>query len=332
MNSILLGNPDSIKQVYPKEIISALEAESGLYRQVITYDQLSALTCELANVQYIFSTWGMPRLTDSEITSYFPSLQAVFYAAGSVQYFARPFLSRGIKVFSAWQANAIPVAEYAASQILLANKGFFRASQLFSRGKEKEAKQDIRTFPGNYGCKVGIIGAGTIGGLVCRILRHSSLELLVYDPYLPKSEAKNLNVRLCSLDEIFSSCQTISNHTANNNQTAGMLNYSHFSKMVPGGTFINTGRGAQVVEADLIRALGERPDLTAILDVTCPEPPEPDSEFFRLPNIILTPHIAGSTGREVHRMACFMLDEFRRFTSGDRLRYEVTPEMLETMA
>ena len=73
------------------------------------------------DTEYIFSTWGMPVFTEEEIKEYLPGLRAVFYGAGSVQSFARPFLNCGVKVFSAWAANAVPVAEYTVAQIILAN-------------------------------------------------------------------------------------------------------------------------------------------------------------------------------------------------------------------
>ena len=75
----------------------------------------------------------MPALSEAEIAEYLPNLRAVFYGAGSVQYFARPFLSRGVRVFSAWAANAVPVAEYAVAQIVLSGKGFYQAVRRYER-------------------------------------------------------------------------------------------------------------------------------------------------------------------------------------------------------
>ena len=144
--------------------------------------------------------------------------------------------------------------------------------------------------------------------------------------------AEQLGVEMVSLEEMFSRCAVISNHLANNAQTRGMLNYDLFSKMEPHATFINTGRGAQVVEADLVRALTERPDLTAVLDVTFPEPPEAGHAFYTLPNCILTPHIAGSIGDEVVRMAEYMAEECHAWLTHTPPRYEVTASMLATMA
>ena len=111
-----------------------------------------------------------------------------------------------------------------------------------------------------------------------------------------------------------------------------MLGGVLFEKMRPYATFLNTGRGAQVVEADLIRVLKERPDLTAILDVAFPEPPEEGSALYTLPNCILTPHIAGSSGNEVRRMGEYMKEEYQNFLNNNPCKYEVTLEMLKTMA
>jgi len=102
--------------------------------------------------------------------------------------------------------------------------------------------------------------------------------------------------------------------------------------MKKNATFINTGRGAQVVEKDLISALKEEPDRTAVLDVTFPEPPMPDSPFYTMKNVFLTPHIAGSAGDECMRMGDYMVDEANRYLKGEPFKYEVTLKMLETMA
>ncbi len=279
-----------------------------------------------------FSTWGMPAFTCEEIATHLPHLRAVFYAAGSVQGFAAPFLESGVRVFSAWGANAIPVAEYTVAQIILANKGFYGAARLASNGHYRDASAYFGRFPGNYGATVGILGAGMIGKLVIRMLRPYNVHVKVFDPFLPPAVAEELGVTLCSLEEIFSTCETISNHLANHSQTVGILHYDLFSRMKTNATFLNTGRGAQVVEADLVRALTECPDRTAVLDVTHPEPPAEDHPFHALPNVILTPHMAGSAGEEVRRMGVYMLDEYRAFAADAPTRYEVTSAMLATMA
>jgi len=96
--------------------------------------------------------------------------------------------------------------------------------------------------------------------------------------------------------------------------------------MREGATFINTARGEVVNEAEMIEVLKARPDLTAILDVTFPEPAATDSPLRTLPNVLLTPHIAGSMGRECARMGRFAAEEISRFLVGSPLLGEITYE------
>lgn len=294
-------------------------------------EDLRAIRGELADVGYIFSTWGMPALSPEIIAEFLPSLKAVFYAAGSVQGFARSFLSCGVRVFSAWAANAVPVAEFTVAQILLANKGYFQLLNCGSRESWDNRSIPVH-FPGNYGAKVGIIGVGMIGRKVIELLRPFKLNIYVYDKFLSDEAATSLGVTKTTLEYIFSECDVISNHLANKPELRGILGGELFAMMKPSAVFINTGRGAQVDEAGLARAMREVPTRVALLDVTEPEPPVPGSELYRLPNIFLSPHIAGSLGDEVQRMGEYMFAEFEALVKGDPVKYEVTLEMLETMA
>lgn len=305
-------------------------------RKYVTLDERiytpADLSCpEVRRAEYVFSTWGMPHLSEEEIRDRMPELKAVFYAAGSVQGFAREFLACGVKVHSAWAANAVPVVEYACAQVLLANKDFFQSRLRFAKTKN-EAARDFTGIPGNWDAKVGIIGCGMIGSMMVQRLSQYRLEILVSDPFASDEKIEKLGGRRASLEEIFSTCHTISNHTANNPQTVGMLNYALFSKMLPNAVFINTGRGAQVVEADLVRALREEPGRAAVLDVTFPEPPEAEHPFWSMENVYLTPHIAGSSGNEVARMGEYMAEELQRTAEGADCRWSVTEAMLKTMA
>jgi phosphoglycerate dehydrogenase-like enzyme len=167
---------------------------------------------------------------------------------------------------------------------------------------------------------------------VVELLRPFKLNLIVFDPYLSDADAASLGVRKVSLDEAFRQAIVVSNHLANLPATVGMLRGSHFASMPKGATFINTGRGAQVNEPEMIRTLRTRPDVYALLDVTAPEPPATDSALWTLPNVRLSTHIAGSIGNEVVRMADLVIDEFKRWDVGQPLQHQVTLEMLERMA
>ena len=326
MNIFLTNeSPALINRVYGADIQKQL-GHLGIYSG-------SSLKHEnFQQVEYIFSTWGMPALNEKDIKCHFPALKAVFYAAGSVQHFARAFLNCGVRVFSAWGANAVPVAEFCLAQILLANKGFYQSAAMFKQGKRHEARAYTESLPGNFGTKIGLVGCGMIGGLTAQLLKPFRLEVLAYDPYLSDEKSAQLGVKQCTLQQLFAQCHVISNHLPNNEHTKGMLGYELFTQMRPNAVFINTGRGAQVNEAGLIRALEEQPGRTALLDVTEPEPPLPGSPLYQLPNVVLTPHIAGSTGTEVARMGEFMFAEFCALRNGGNIQYEITQNMLATMA
>jgi phosphoglycerate dehydrogenase-like enzyme len=281
----------------------------------------------MPQVEFIFSTWGMPSMSDEQVRTYFPNLKAVFYAAGSVQHFARPMLNCGVRVFSAWAANAVPVAEVCLAQILLANKGFYQSAAMQKQQQRHPARAYTDAQPGNFGASVGLIGCGMIGSRTAQLLQNFDLHVLAYDPYTDID-----GVEKCSLQELFSRSNTISNHLPDNEKTRCMLDYDLFKRMLPNATFINTGRGAQVIEADLIRALQEEPARTAVLDVTNPEPPASNSALYTLPNVVLSPHIAGSTGREVARMGNYMVTAYQSVLAGEPTPHEVTLAMLENMA
>ena len=321
-----------IARVYDAPTQAAIAELFDLSPAVCTKEDV--LADRLTDAEVLFSTWGFPIMSDGEIAAHLPKLKAVFYGAGSVQAFARPLIRNGVTVVSAWMANSVPVIEYTVAQIILANKGYFGAARLCSRSAadRREATAHFNSFRGNYDTPVGLIGLGAIGAGVARRLKDYRLKVYAYDPYCTPEKAADLGVTLADLGFIFEHCLTVSNHTPNIPATRGMLNYTHFSRMPKNGVFINTGRGAQVVEADLIRALTEEPARTAVLDVTDPEPPVEGHPFYELENVILTPHIAGSAGAECYRMGAYMLEEAQRYLNGEALRYAVSEKMLETMA
>ena len=333
MRSIMLCDAtQNPKRVYPLETWELLHEIAGLEDPIYTLEDILANPDVFLDVDFLFSTWGMPGMTEEQIQRVFPNVKCLFYAAGSVQGFARPFLNCGIKVFSAWGANGVPVAEYTLAQILLANTGYFHTFAAMSSGNPSGAHSLVPNFPGNYDVSVGIIGAGMIGKMVIKLLKNFNINVMAYSIDLTDEKAAELGVKNSTIEEIFAGCQVVSNHLANLPQTVGMLKKEHFASMLPYATFINTGRGAQIVETDMIEVLTQRPDLVAVLDVTHPEPPVENSPLYSLPNCIITPHIAGSLGNEVRRMSKYMVAEFNHYIQGEPCQYEVTTEMLQWMA
>lgn len=283
---------------------------------------------------FIFSTWGCPAWDEDFLAEHFPKLKALFYAAGSVQAFGRSYLNRGVRIFAAPATNAIPVADYCLAQIILASKGYFPLARQRSKMSMEESVELGRKYLGSYGMKIGLIGFGQIARLLTKKIHQvlALAEVSVYDPYVSAEELANYGAKPASLNDIFSRSEVVSNHLPNLPDTQGMLKREHFFHMPKYATFINTGRGAQVVEDDLAEVLLERPDLTALLDVTDPEPPVEGHIFYKLPNLFLTPHIAGSSGREVQRMGAAVHDAYIKHVAGESSDMEVRLEDLVKMA
>jgi phosphoglycerate dehydrogenase-like enzyme len=328
--AFFLNHTRHLNYVYREQQIEALKERFEIYPDVISESNFKEHADSLKDLDYIFSTWSMPGLGEEDIRK-MPELKAVFYAAGTVQGFARPFLKCGVKIFSAWAANAIPVAEFALAQILLSCKGYFRNTRSCATWEERTGRQPHSGL-GIYNNSVALIGFGMIGRKLADLLRPFHMDVMVVDPYVTDEVLAAHGCRRVELQEAFETAYVVSNHLPNLPPTKGMLKAEHFSAMRSDATFINTGRGAQVVEEDLIQVLEERPDLTALLDVTLPEPPEKDSRFYSLPNVQLSSHIAGSINLEVVRMADYMIAEYDLLSKGEETRYEVTETLLQTMA
>ena len=319
-----------ISEVYDAPRQDRIAGMASLHPRVLSSATFDAEAAALADVRALFCTWGTPALQAQQIAR-LPRLQALFYAAGSVRGFARPFLERGVRVSSAWDANAAPVAEFAFSQIVLSCKGYFRNARDVRAGGGAAGS---RAFSGRgcYGETVALLGAGRVARRLIDLLARLDLEVIVYDPYLDAGEAARLGVEKVSLEEAFRRGYVVSNHMPNLPETVGTLNARLFRLMRTDATFVNTGRGATVDEPDLIAVSSERPDLSALLDVTWPEPPAAGSPLYTLTNVWLSSHIAGSKGDEVHRMADSMIDEYVHWVRDGRLQHEVTLEVLERMA
>jgi phosphoglycerate dehydrogenase-like enzyme len=162
---------------------------------------------------------------------------------------------------------------------------------------------------------VGVISLGMLGRLVCEHLRRFELQVLAYDPLVSAEEAARYGATWRTLDEIFRQADVVSLHTPWLQETEGLITGAHLASMKEGATLINTARGAIVREAEMIDVLQQRPDLLAVLDVTWPEPPLPGSPLYTLPNVILTPHIAGSLDAECQRMGQIVVEELQRFVT-----------------
>ncbi len=245
--------------------------------------------------------------------------------------FAKPLLERDILIVNAAAANALPVAEFTLAQILFSLKlGWNHVRQLKER--PSPAGYHRLPMPGAYGSTVGIVSLGAIGRRLCELLQPFSLRKIAYDPVVSPETFAEFGVSPSKLTHLFAQSNVVTIHTPWLKETEGLITGDLIASMKPYGTLINTARGAIINEEELIEVLVQRPDITAVLDVTHPEPPLPHSLLYRMPNVILTPHIAGSWGSEVCRMAELMIEEFLAWREGAPSRHAVTLAALSQAA
>ena len=141
---------------------------------------------------------------------------------------------------------------------------------------------------------LGIVGCGSAGRQVAQKAAAFGMKILAYDPYLDPAKVPE-GVRLVHLDELLATADAVTLHCVATPQTKGMFNAETFAKMKKGSLFINSARGELVVEDDLIAALKSGHLGGAAIDVTVKEPIASDCPLLDAPNLLITPHIAGSS-------------------------------------
>ncbi|WP_114854107.1 hydroxyacid dehydrogenase [Brachybacterium sp. YJGR34] len=290
----------------------------------VTAEPVTALTAVpaevLAGVKVVVTGWGSPRIGAEDLAA-MPDLRALVHTAGTVRSIVSDALweREDIVITTAAQANAVPVAEYTLAQILLAGK------QSLRREAQHRARHGVRrpwdqSGLGNHGAVVGLIGASRIGRLVAELLRPFDLTVLISDPYVPDEEIRALGATPVTLPELFSRSDVVSLHAPDVPSTRGMIDASLLARMHDGATFLNTARPA-LVELDALRAELVSGRLSAVLDVH--DDLAPDDPLWDVPTVSITPHIAGSLGNEIHRMADHALEELRRLRDGEPPRHPV---------
>ena len=286
------------------------------------------LAGRLAEVEILLTSWGVPRL-NAERLERMPKLRAVFHCAGTVRGFVSEELwDRGILVTNGADANAIPVAEFTFASIVLAGK---KAQVLandarFSRDDWRYATE--RGELGNIGRVVGVIGFSRIGRRVVQLVQQlQDVTCLVSDPYADPLEVAAAGGRLVNLEELLPVSDVVTIHAPALPETRNMISTRELRAMKDHATLINTARGS-LLDTKALEAECATGRITALLDVTEPEPLPADSVLYDLPNVIITPHIAGSLGTETRRMSDAALNDLERYLAGKDLLAQVMHEDL----
>ncbi|MFJ5104342.1 hydroxyacid dehydrogenase [Streptomyces sp. NPDC088554] len=284
----------------------------------------------LAGAEILITGWGSPPVDEAALRAA-PRLRAVLHAAGSVKSLLTPGCwERGLLVSSAADANALPVAEYTLGMIMLAGKNLFAARDGY-RAARTFAPAEIIPDIGNFGRRIGVVGASRIGRRLIELLRPFDFRVSLADPYVDAAGAAALGVTLRDLDDLLRTSDIVTVHAPATPETYKLIGRRELALLGDGTVLVNTARGSLVDTPALVAEL-RTGRVSAVLDVTDPEPLPPDSPLFDLPNAFLTPHLAGSQGNELRRLGLCVVDEVERLLRGVPLAHRVDRAELERAA
>lgn len=296
-------------------------------------DLMAAPTDQLASVEVLIGGWGGARL-DAALLDRLPHLGLLAYAAGSVRSSVTDDLwARGIAVSSAAAANAVPVAEMTFAAIIMIAKDVFRTRDTYRSAKGQGFAVGVGPAGpvGTRGLRVGVVGASRIGRLVIERLRTLDAEVALCDPYATEADAAALGAPLLGLDALCAWSDIVTLHAPELPATHHLIDRTRLGRMRDGAWLLNTARGSLVDTAALEAECGSG-RLCAFIDTPEPEPLPPTSPLWDLPNVVLTPHIAGSLGNEVSRMGDVAIAEVRRWAAGEPLAHQVVAADMDRIA
>ena len=226
---------------------------------------------------------------------------------------------RGVLVMSTPGGNAISVAEHTFALLLALARQVPRHDAAIHAGrweKSSAAGTEVR------GKTLGLIGLGRIGGEVARRARAFEMRVLAFDPYISEAAAREAQVELVPLEKLLAESDFVSLHTALSPATQNLINAQTIAHMKQGARLVNAARGELVDEGALAEALKSGRLAGAALDVFVEEPPK-NSPLITLPNVIATPHVAGSTTEAQEEVGTQIAQQVRDYLADGIIRNAV---------
>jgi len=299
-------------------------------------DKPGKVTPELAaellkNADGCITGWGSPCVTP-ELLKTAPKLSIICHSAGTVKpYVCDAVFERNIAVTTAAPRIGQDVADYTLGIILTSMKNMMELCPAAAAGKWGFSEGMLKRPDDARGCTVGVISASWVGKFLMKLLPHFEIQTLLYDPFVTAAQAGEFNAEKVELDALFERSDVVTCHAPSVPATQHIVNAPRLAKMKQGATLINTSRGTCVDEIALVEELKKK-RIWAFLDVYDPEPPPPGSPLYGCPNLTMTPHIAGSSGRGRLSLGAQAFKELCAFFDGKPTQYGVTQKMLATMA
>ena len=214
---------------------------------------------------------------------------------------------RGIDVKNTPRASSVAVAELTMALMLAVPNRLVEGHAGLKQGRflKKELKRTEL-----FGKTLGLVGAGLIGTEVARRAQAFGMKVVAYDPQIANHALAEL---VDDLDELFSRADVISFHVPATAETRGLVNEHTLAKMKDGVILVNTARGSIVAEADLAAALASGKVRAYATDVFLSDPPDPNSPLLSAPNVLMTPHLGGSSHENLLRIGDIIVDLVKKW-------------------
>lgn len=281
----------------------------------------------IEGADFAVTSWGSPAMT-KEILDKCPNLKLIVHAAGSVKSIVTDEMyARGIRIVSAAQVLSTGVSETALGLTIASVKNFFALNaETHAGGWSHDGITEM------YDITIGIIGFGLAGKHYAELLQPFAVDVIAYDPGVSAEAMAEIGVKKATLEEVFAQSDVLSLHAPELPSTRHIVNRETLASMKDGAILINTARGSLVDEEALVEALENGKLKCACLDVTDPEPPVADSPLRKLPNCILTPHLAGQAANGLKKLGDHCYQQIINYLEGKPLSGEIRQESLSTIA
>lgn len=328
LNVLVLASDVLFQHFFTDDSLNKLGEVASWNRSALREDS-PELRSEIANADVLMTTWHSPFIT-ADMLGQESRVKLIAHCGGEVKSRVAEDVFETVMITNAADPMARGVAEMALGLMLTLVRRIpdYAAEMRSGVSRTNEYVSEGETMLGR---RVGIVGFGRIGRAFAKLLPPLGVEVLVSDPHATSDSVAAYDAKLVQLDELVSSCSVVVLCAALTPETRGMFDKRRLSRLRDGSYLINVARGGLIdLEALLSELRTGR--ITAALDVTDPlEPLPPDHELRKLPNVILTPHIAAGGIEMRQAIGATAVAEVIRFAKGEPLLNRVTTEMLATM-
>jgi phosphoglycerate dehydrogenase-like enzyme len=325
---LVLTSEELFPHFFPAHVTARLE-EVAEWEHFAGRDDTPELRAKVARADALVTTWHTPFLR-TETLGDPRRVRLIAHCGGELKARMEERVVRELTVTNAPGPMALPVAEMALAMALALVRRLREYEQEMRAGVQHSNK-DASRGETVRGRKVGVVGFGRIGRAFARMAAPLGPELYVADPYCTYEAAAEHQAKKAGLEELLKTCSVVVLAAGLTDETRHMLDARRLALMPDGAYLVNVGRGG-LVEMEALLAELRAGRISAALDVTDPLEPLPtDHELRRLPNVLLTPHVAAGGVEMRHALGEVAAAEVVRFFRGERPENVVTPEMLATM-